>query len=313
MKRRELNQYKMGTTAAGVLDKNSAVWSGNSIAVAKRGLLASALQKVAEAHQTQETYSAGGERKMKVKAKKYLGEVAELVSSGVKAYAMDTGDNVTRLEFKRGAAGIYKLTDVDCLSICKLLRDYVQAHLTELADYNVDGTLLGKLDGAMATFRAVKGSPRMAETRVMTATKELKAGLQDMLKVLHWWDTFVGTLRVSQKDLYTSYRWSRKTHKDGVRHVSIRGVVRAEGTGTLLFKVKVRVEGHKHVEGEEHPDRVRAKTGKSGKFAVHSLQPGDYTLVFELWGYETLRVENVGVRYREISEIEAKLRMKNEK
>jgi hypothetical protein len=308
MKRRELNQYKMGTTAAGVLDKNSAVWSGNSIAVAKRGLLASALQKIAEAHKTQETYSAGGELKMKVKAKKYLAEVAQVASSGVRAYALDTGDNVTRLEFKRRAAGIYKMKDMECLDLCKLLRDYVQGHLVELADYNVDGTLLGKLNGAMVAFKAMQNSPRTAETKLTLATKQLKAGLQDMLKVLRWWDFFIGAMRVSQKDLYDSYRWSRKTHKDGVRHVSIRGVVRAEGTGTLLFKVKVRVEGHKHVEGEEHPDRVRAKTGKSGKFAVHSLQPGVYTLVFELQGYETLRVENVSVRYREISEMEVVLR-----
>lgn len=298
MKRRELNQYNMGKAVAAILDKQSSVWSANSLAVAKRGLLGSALERVENGASTQQANSAGGAREWKVKGKRHLANLADVVSSGVRVYAIDMGDHTVAAEFRRRAAAIYKMKDVDCLALCGLLRKYVSANLTPLADYNIDGNLLGKLDGAIAAFKAMQNAPAMAGVKVELATKEVKAGLQDMLKVLRWWDSFIGTLRLAQPDLYGTYRWSRRTHKAGVRHISVRGVVRAEGTETLLFKVKVTVVESPH----------KGKSGKSGRFAVHSLEPGVYTLVFELKGYETVRVENVGVEAGKIREVNVRMR-----
>jgi hypothetical protein len=298
MKRRESNQYDMGTAVAAMLDKYSSVWSANGLAVTKRGLLNSALERVAIARRAQQDNSSGGERKWKVQSKKKLAGLAAVASSGVRAYAMDTKNYNAAGEFKRGMSGIYKMNDTECLVLCKLLREFVNSNLTALADYNIDGSLLGQLDGALATFKSLQHAPAKAEGKLELATKEVKAGLQDMLKVLRWWDLFIGAIRLSQRELFDAYRWSRKTHKTGIRHISVRGVVKAEGTGTPLFKVKVSVVESPH----------KGKTGKSGKFAVYSLQPGEFTLVFERWGYETVRVQSVPAQMGKIKEMVVEMR-----
>jgi hypothetical protein len=298
VKRRQSNQYDMGGAVAGVLDKYSAVWSGKAAAVTKRGLLSSALGRVKDGDSAQRANSGGGERKWKVKAKKHLANLAGIVSSGMRAYAGDIKDFKLAAEFRRSVTTIYKLNDTECLIVCKLLRGYVSSNLAALADYNIDGTVLGEFDAAITAFKTLQNAPARAGDKVGAGTREVKEGLQDMLRALKWWDLFIGTLRRVQPEFYTAYRWSRRTHKFGVRHISVRGVVKAEGSGTRLFKVKVSVVDSPH----------KCKTGKSGKFAVYSLQPGDHTLVFELWGYETVRVQSVPVHVGKIKELVVEMR-----
>jgi hypothetical protein len=153
------------------------------------------------------------------------------------------------------------------------------------------------LQTAVSIFGSADSAPRNAQGAHHTATTNVSLGIAEMLKTLLWWDHFVATLRISQHDFYTSYKSWRKIVTVGVRHISVRGLVKNSVTATPLYQVKTTV-----VE-----TGGKAYSGKTGKFSLFSLKPGVYTLTFELSGYQTITLPNVSVQEGKITNLEVAL------
>ena len=284
----------MGVAVLAGLDKHSGLWNGSAVAVARHGELKGILAGLGKADGEQMEAGSGGERIGKVAEKRALAEMADIVCNGVMAYAKDVNDHVVYAEFGQTEAMIFAMKDVDCLAFCKGLKKYVDLHAGALGDYNITSGVIGELGSAIDDFRGDVSAPALAEAKLHRATVNAKEGIANLLKVLVWWDAFVGTLRRSQPSFYTAYKSARKIHNIGRRRVSIRGKVMVDGLEVPLFKVKVRVE--------DRPET--GKTGRAGKFMLYSLGPGVFTLVFALKGYEPLRLENVAVVAGKITELE---------
>lgn len=297
MNKTQTNQFSMGAAVLGGLDKHSSIWAANVKAAAKRDELEARISEIEDADERQLVSGSGGERKGKIEAKRKLADVADIVASGVCGHATEEHEHTTFMEFDKRKAAIFAMKDVDCLAFCRQLQEYAGLHAVALADYNVSTTLLGELDGALDAFRKIHTAPTQAKAKYGTATNHAKEGLKAMFVTLKWWDKFMGTLRKTEHDFYTSYGSWRKVHKTGIRHVAIRGTVVAEGLLTPLYRVKVTVA--------EATDA--SYTGKAGKFRMFSLGPGVYTLRFELKGCEPVTVTNVCVVKGKITEVEVRL------
>ena len=295
MEDKQTSKLNMGAAVvSGLLEPESdAIISINPMAVAKRDQLEQNIKVIEDADEQQQSTGSGGEAISKEEAKHNMADQADIIAQALCGYALDKNDNVLYEQMNYHAPAIFKMKDTDSAAFCVNVITAANANLAALAPYNITPAMVSDLKTAVTTFGNADSAPRTAQGAHHTATQNISLGIVEMLKTLLWWDHFVATLRISQHDFYTSYKSWRKTVTTGVRHVSVRGLVKNSVTATPLYQVKTTV-----VE-----TGGKVFSGKTGKFRLFSLKPGVYTLTFELTGYQTVTIPNVSVQEGKITDL----------
>jgi hypothetical protein len=287
MKDTQTRQLNMGTTTLQGLDDSPAVWTGNVTATGKRDQLEETLNSIHEAAETQQITSTGGEADNKAGKKHDMATRAEIVGQGVCGYALLNNELTALNKFHVSAVGIEGMSGADAIDYCNLLYDFANTNVLALADYNITAPMLTAFSNSISNFNAVVEDPAETEGFHHSATLNLAASLATMRQILHWFDFFVGTLRLTNTTFYQAYHNWRKTDDIGVRHVSIRGLVTDSALNVPLYRAKITITNL--------PTPKIVYSGKTGKFRHFSLDPGIYHLTVELPGFQTQTFNNVGV------------------
>lgn len=295
MKDTETRKLNMGIAVLAGLNDDSidAFILANATAVAMRSQLEQNIEAVEDANERQQEFSAGGEAITKEEAKHNLADEADIIAQGVCGLALANNDLVLYNQLNLRAPGIYRLKDEECKDFCNLLLTKANIDPAGLLPYNITGARLLAFPGFITAFETAEGAPQNADNHEHAATLDIAIGLDEMTTTLLWWDHWVGTLRTTNHVFYNAYRASRRILNTGVRHVSLRGVVKDSITNTPLYKAKITVLETGGV----------SYSGKTGKFRVMSLNPGVFTLTIELPGFTKTTISNVSVIEGKITEV----------
>ena len=270
-----------------------AIITASALATAKRDELEQNIGDIEEADEAQQATSSGGEAISKEEAKHNMADAADLIAQGICGYALDHNDHVLYEQMNLRAPTIVRLKDTDCTAFCMLVLNKANEDPAGLLPYNVTSGMLTAFPLLIQAFGDADGIPRDAQGLHHTATTNVSLGIVAMLKTLLWFDHWVGTLRTTNHDFYTAYRTWRKIVKTGVRHMSIRGLVKDSITATPLYKAKITVLETGGV----------SYSGKTGKFRIMSLNPNVFTLTIELHGFQKTTVSNVSVLEGKITDV----------
>lgn len=287
--------FNMGTVVLQGLDDNSSVWTGNATATAKRDQLEADLDAIEAADETQQSTSTGGEADNKEGKKHNLVQEADIISHGVADFAFGNNDLDAYNQFRIPITTIDHLKDVNLVSYCNNLHTYANANVANLGDYDIDAPRLLAFAGLIEGFDSIKGDPIETRAAHRAATLSVAEGCASLKRTLHGLDLFVGTKRLSEPTFYDNYQGWRRQNDVGVRHISIRGLIKNSVNDAPIYKVKVTITNL--------PVAKVAFTGKTGKYRFLSLDPGSYTITVEATGYVPQTFTNVAVLEGNITDL----------
>lgn len=286
------NELNMGAATLEGLDNHN-FFSANAAAVAMRDQLAADIDAVELADGQQISTSGTSQSENKAVVKHDLADQGEVIASAVCLFALANTDLITFGKYHKTMAQILKMSDADIVPFCSDLYTYAFGHGAGLLPFNITPLMLSDFQAQNQAFIDVKSAPRENTGDRHAATLDVATSLTGMISTLHWWDLFMSTVRKTQPSIYNAYHTWRKTADIGVRHISIRGVVKASDSGNELFKAKITITNL--------PVPKIATSGTTGIFRFLSLNPGDYSLKVELAGYQTLIIPVVSVKEGKIT------------
>jgi len=299
----QTRKLNMGlTTVSGLNSDNfDPIVSGNALATTKRTELEQIIEDIEAADVIQQATSSGGESLTKEEFKHILSEQAEIIAQGLCGYALEHNNHILYQQMNYHAAHIFKLKDTECKDFCSLVLQNANIDPAGLLPYNVTALMLAAFPGHIQDFETAENAPQTAQGLHHTATQNVAAGLTEMMKILLWFDHWVATFRYTNHDFYSAYHSWRRVLNTGVRHVSVRGLVKSSVGDLLLPKVKVSVLETGSI----------AHTGQKGKFNIMSLETGVFTLMFELPGYQKITLPIITVTKGTITEVATVTLIKN--
>jgi hypothetical protein len=220
----------------------------------------------------------------KQERKEVMCRLAYTVGMRLQCYAMDSGQPTL---FKMGISFsvLQRQRSTVCADHGNRVYSRAEEHLAALAPYVVTAAMLQELRDAIDDFVDWIPKPRVAIVNRKCLTSDLYGLVRKGMKLLDRVDVYVASLKFTEPSFYEHYRSRRKLVRYGVRHLSLRGVVRNE-QGDLLAHVKVSI-----------PELgLESKTTDRGYFQVKRVKEGIRRVVFERTGYESLEQMTAVVR-----------------
>lgn len=197
------------------------------------------------------------------------------VSRRVQGYAVNSNDLVLLKEVKYSSASMERLADNILVIVSRIIYDRAKAHLSELATYGVDGTVLTDLDKAITDYDATLPRPRTGIVTKKVATVNLKQlfSATDLL-LKNQIDVLVGIVKDSYPDFYANYVGSRKIVNPASHPLAVRCRVLDSLGAPVAGVLALVVENGKTY-----------KTKTKGGFYIKSLAAGTYMFQFSKEGY----------------------------
>jgi hypothetical protein len=280
--RRRLN---VGHATLEGLDLHDSLWSGNPLAVTKRDLLSDNIDTVNDADTAYFNTSGTGFTDVKTVLKHELVDLTDVVGKGVCAYALDQGDLNTYSLYHHNHPYLDKLNEPALITYAQALFAYATPIAATLLPYNLTAGQITALGTKKTEFETARSKPRenISDHKGIGAT--IVTGLDIMNTTLGWWDMFYGTFRLTNPAEYGAYQAWRTQVDTGVRHLSLRGKVTGSVTAGALYRAKITITSL--------PAPKVTFSGKHGDFRFYSLDPGEYDIQVELFGYQTLVVNDI--------------------
>ena len=211
---------------------------------------------------------------------------AEMVASAtsmsirIKAFAVNTNDDVLAEEMSKSYYDILKKRDTITSDLCLYIHSKAVEFLTELGAYGVTPLVLEELLGTIESFNQQLPKPRIGIVKRREATRNIKAIFKLIDAQLKIMDGLVDMYRYSNEEFYNSYYAARMIVDAGHRTVSIQGLV-VDMQGMPLQKVEMSIVG----------TNITRKTSEFGGFEIKNLESKVYQLRLTKAGYEDTVVE----------------------
>lgn len=220
----------------------------------------------------------------KQERKEVMCRLAYTVGMRLQCYAMDLGEPSL---FMMGISFsvLQRQRSTVCADHGNRVYSRAEEHLVGIAPYGVTAAMMQELRDAIDNFVDWIPKPRVAISNRKCLTSDLYALIRKGMKLLDRMDVYVASLKFTEPSFYEHYRSRRKLVRYGVRHLSLRGIVRNE-QGDLLAHVKVSI-----------PELgLETKTTDRGYFQVKRVKEGIRRVFFERTGYESLEQMTAVVR-----------------
>jgi len=197
------------------------------------------------------------------------------LSMNGKSLAVTNEDEVLEGEMNWTKSNLLRLPDTVAASTSKRIVDLVEGLLPEIVDYGVTVPIIADARVSVADFRAAMSTPRTNIVDRSDSTKSIATLIRKCTKILKKIDVKIGPSAESFPEYVSKYFESRRVIRTGTRTLALKGTV-TDADGVPLEKVTITFEGLRLVK----------KTTAKGNFQVKHFEPGTYTAIYRLLGYD---------------------------
>lgn len=243
------------------------------------------LIKDIEEKASKQSNAIGGNTEEKKEKKELLAQQLYLVTSGTKAFAASTNNDVLQGEMNYSITELRTLLDDLIVPFTENIVVKVTPHLgAPLTAFGVDAAAMAALDDAKKAYSEVQSKPRLALSEKAAQTSALPPLFDKATKVCkEILDPTAATLKVTEPDWFSNYSNVRKIVNTGSGTTALDGTVKDVDTDAPLYNVEVTISAI----GE--PDMV-IFTDVNGIYKKVPIKRGVYKLTFKVKDYNDVEV-----------------------
>lgn len=195
------------------------------------------------------------------------------------------------------------MRDMKFLAHADTVANLLTLHQAVLVPYGVDAAYLAGFQTVLQAYNDIVATPTHASNLRKTATSDLDILVAELNTfLLDRLDKAMLLLKVSHPAVYKTYRNSRRTVDNGIRHQKpntgiLKGVVKDDENGHVIENAFIEIINTETV----------VISDALGAFTIVGIPPDTYVIKVSAGGYETKMVEDVMIKVNETTDVEVKL------
>ncbi|HUM51548.1 MAG TPA: carboxypeptidase-like regulatory domain-containing protein [Chitinophagales bacterium] len=222
-------------------------------------------------------------------AKEKLALHANVVAEVVKSFAMDTNNDVLKVEVDYSETDLIRLRDIMIQQVAQIIYTRANTNIVALADYGITTQIMDDLLDAITKYQSKLPTPTVARDMREVATTELKEKIKEANDLLRFnMDSGMGVFKLTNLHFYRLYKNARSiidlhgsaTDTTGV----VKGVVKDVATGLIITGAVIEVIDNLDVVSSD----------VLGEFELN-LEPGTYSIRVNKDGYSEFEQSDIVV------------------
>lgn len=228
-----------------------------------------------------------GVSRNKGKVKRSLEAQSLIMSKVICAFAVATGNTLLHDKVYCTKSSLEKMLDEELLSFGRIVLKEAETYKQDMVDYALSDQVIKSYETLVNEYADVLTAPQRAQKN----GKTLGSSLVTLFKendIIHKkkMEPLASLLKDKYPEFYEGYLHCLEERDANTINSKAAGTIKDKATGKLLRSVQVRAEG----------TLFSVSSGKTGKFQLRIPDPGFYTLVFEMEGYQTVILKEVEIK-----------------
>lgn len=167
----------------------------------------------------------------------------------------------------------------------QLIYNKAEAHLKNLADYNINETTQQELLATINAYWDALSDAKSKHNQHIQITQQIKTLFKTIKEALVIMDKSVDIVRHTHPELYAHYKKARHITDYGKGSLAINGMVIDAITGEPLKGVQITFAEINNISRNKGNNVLVKKSTEKGQFRIKNISAGEYTITAIKNGY----------------------------